>query len=150
MICISGIPGTGKTTVAALLRERGLNVCDANLISQESGCTEGDVVDIDCMLQRASFRDCDIIEGHFSHLLECSLTVILESDADVIRERLRGRGYAEGKIEENVDAQLSGSIYAEALDITPSTRIHVLNTSDLDPAETAEYVFSLAVFERKE
>lgn len=149
MICITGVPGTGKSTVSDILRNRGYSVADGNRISEDAGCTEDGVVDIDCLIQRASFDSLDAVESHFSHLLNCRSVVILEAGEDILRQRLGERGYEQEKILENVEAGLSGMIYSEALDRTPASRIFRIDTTITDPEEVADFISKLFEEERK-
>lgn len=149
MICITGVPGTGKSTVSKMLSRRGYTVGHAGAVSEDAGCTVAGVVDIDCLLQRGSFASFDIIESHFSHLLQCSSVVILETEETVLRERLSERNYPQGKVQENIEAQLSGLIYSEALDRIPASRIHTLDTTGTDPELVVDFISSLVDEERK-
>lgn len=140
MICISGIPGSGKSTVSEILSARGFRICDAAVIAENTGCRDGDEVDIDCLRERGDFRNCDAVQGHYSHLLSCDSVFILTADEETLRSRLKKRGYAESKIEENLDAQMAGITYYESLERLPATRIHFIDTSGSRPEETARTI----------
>lgn len=122
MICLSGIPGTGKTTICRMLKESGVNCVSADEIAEKDGCLKDEEVDIDC-LRNSSFQGISVLESHYSHLLKCDYAIILEAPVEEIEARLRERGYPESKIAGNIDALLSGMIYSEALENLPSTRI---------------------------
>ena len=49
MICLSGIPGTGKTTICRMLRESGINCASADETAEKDGCLKDEEVDIDCL-----------------------------------------------------------------------------------------------------
>ena len=133
IICISGIPGTGKTTVCRKMNDLGHPCVEGNELATRYGCISGDQVDIDCLSDHLLMdRFHGIIAAHYAHLLPCDVVIILEADESKLRERMKARGYPDEKIEENLDAQRSDVIYSESLDLIPSTRIFRINNEDLD------------------
>lgn len=135
MICISGIPGSGKTTLCEVLRQAGTDCIHVLDIPGSTQCLEGDEVDLQCLREKAEVMANSgvIIEGHYSHLLQCNAVIILERDEEYIRKELENRGYSSEKIEENVDALRSDVIYQEALEKLPSTRILRIKVSEGQP-----------------
>ncbi len=125
MICISGIPGTGKTTLCKMLNENNLRCVNLNSIADENGIMNGDTVNIDA-LKKIDIKY-DIVESHYSHLINCDYVIILKDDEDGLINRMRGRGYSDSKINENLDAQRSDTIYYEALDHLPENHIFIIN-----------------------
>ena len=126
MICITGIPGTGKSTLCLNLNRNGATCRSANDEAQRLGCVSGDVVDTDRL--RAAINGVNIIEGHYTHLLDCECAIILTASEETIRKRLLDRGYSREKVEENIGVMLSDSIYYEALDRLPAGRIFTVST----------------------
>lgn len=149
MICITGVPGTGKSSTGIKLRGMGYRICDGNDEASKLGCSSGGEVDIDCLATKMETKECDAIESHYAHLLRCSQIVILEASEDILRQRLNSRGYTKEKIQDNVEAQLSGQIYFEALDRLPSGRIITLSTSLMSPEKTAEEISRIIEEDRK-
>ncbi|MDG6251658.1 AAA family ATPase, partial [Methanocalculus sp.] len=105
MIGLTGVPGTGKTTVADILEERGVYVVRINdtitpyILGRDP---DRDTIIIDEELWAAEFQPVDgVVEGHLAHLLPCDRVVILRCDPDVLVDRLIGRGYSPEKAEEN-------------------------------------------------
>ncbi len=125
MICISGIPGTGKTTICKMLNDNNLRCVNLNSIADENGIMNGDTVNIDA-LKRIDIKY-DIVESHYSHLINCDYVIILRDDEDILINRMRKRGYSDSKINENLDAQRSDTIYYEALDHLPENHIFIIN-----------------------
>ncbi|MCY0851649.1 MAG: adenylate kinase family protein [Thermoplasma acidophilum] len=133
LICISGIPGTGKSTICGLLKDLGYNCVEGNVLASKYGCISGDEVDIDCLSDRIrSDGFTGIVAAHYAHLLPCNIVIILEADESALRQRMVDRGYSSGKIEENLDAQRSDTIYAESLELLPANRIFRIDNADLN------------------
>ena len=141
MICISGIPGTGKSSVSAVLKRMGHDVV---LQNDTTGnyfiCDDPDrdtaVIDED--LWASEFRPVDgIVEGHLTHLLECDRLVILRCRPDVLKERLVLRGYSSEKVHENVEAEALDTILIEALENHKEDIILELDTTERTPEEIA-------------
>jgi adenylate kinase len=123
MICISGIPASGKSTVCNRLSELGFKCLHLSQIAERLGCIKSGDVDIDCVRENVTGEDI-IVESHFSHLLKCDYTIILETDTNDARRRMASRNYDREKIDENIDSYLADVIYYEALERLPSVRIY--------------------------
>ncbi len=138
MICITGIPGSGKSTVCKKLKEFGYDCKNVSLIKGYEECLDGDEVDIDCLKSKLRLVKSNntIIEGHFTHLLDCDLIIILQRDPELVRKTLSERGYSKEKIEENMDALISDTIYYESLEFLPAPLIRKVNVieNDVDAA----------------
>lgn len=125
MICITGIPGTGKTTICKMLNANGIKCTGLNDIASECGAMDGDTVDVD-VLRRENINS-EVVESHYSHMLECKYVIILEDNEEQLIRRMKSRGYPESKINENIDAQRSRVIYWEASDRLPANHIFVVH-----------------------
>lgn len=141
-VAITGIPGTGKSTVCTVLKERGYNCIHLDSAALEKECIDGETVDVDCIRQRVDGNH-DFAESHYAHYSACRSVVILHCETSVILQRLKQRGYSESKINENIDAQNSDIIYQEALDLIPSVRIHRIDTSLISPGEIADRLIEI-------
>ena len=104
MIALTGTPGTGKTSVAEELRRRGHDVLDLKKHISDSGLRgeyveEMDTYDVDTDLLRESLRNSEheMAEGHLSHFLDTGMCIVMRCHPDVLAQRLRDRGYAEGR-----------------------------------------------------
>lgn len=125
MWCISGIPGSGKSTICRLLDEKGISCRNALEFQGSSECVQEGEVDTQCLkFIIAGQKDSIAVESHFSHLLGCSSVIILERSEEGTRNELENRGYSEAKISENIDALRADVIYSEALEILPAGKIH--------------------------
>ena len=106
-VIITGVPGTGKTSVANKLSEiTGWPVIRANdLVNRE-------YVDTRKLRMKAlwAIKDMDnvILEGHlFCEIkLPVDHVIVLRTRPDVLEERLKPRGYPEKKIRENLMAEM--------------------------------------------
>ncbi|MHB8360902.1 MAG: AAA family ATPase [Thermoplasmataceae archaeon] len=129
-ICITGVPGSGKSYLAVKIRDIRYTVGDLNTLASEAGCMIGEEVDIECLAAVLENSNIGIVEGHYSHLLPCRAIIITEATEECIEGRLKLREYSKEKIEENLDALRSDSIFSEALDRIPATRIMRIDTTN--------------------
>ncbi len=138
-LCISGVPGTGKSTVCEFLTEMGYKCNHLNDVADETGCIQEGEVDVDCLKERIP-GEISIVESHYSHALDCRKVVILECDPGILEERLLKRGYSASKVQENIESQSSDIIYYESLELRPSGRIFRIDTTGLSPWEVARRI----------
>ncbi len=130
LICITGIPGTGKTSLCRMLNLNGIKCTGLNRIAERSGLIFNGVVDVDRLA--TVHIESDIVESHYSHFMNCSHVIILVEDEDVLRRRMELRGYSKEKIDENLDAQRAHTIYYEALDRLPAGHIFIIEEKSRD------------------
>jgi|Deesub1362B_J571_1020462.scaffolds.fasta_scaffold00265_14 adenylate kinase len=147
MICITGTPGTGKSTVAEILKRRGRKIIHLNeYIDRESLFEEWDeereslIVDEEKLkLHFLSLELSDVIvEGHLSHFLPCEKVIVLRAHPRELERRLRKKGYSEKKIKENVEAEALDVILIEALE--NCKEVHEIDTTSKLPEEIAEMI----------
>jgi len=141
MICISGIPGTGKTTICKMLNENNLKCINLNDIAYKYSLINDDMVDIDSL--KKIKIDYNIVESHYSHLINCDYVIILKDNEDKLINRMKKRGYNDSKINENIDAQRSDAIYYEALDHLPENHIFIINEDSSDINTIFNKVYNL-------
>lgn len=145
MIALTGTPGTGKTSVAEELRRRGHDVLDLKSYIADSGLRgeyieEMDTYDVDTDLLRGFLEDSDheMAEGHLSHFLDAEMCIVMRCHPDVLAQRLRDRGYAEGKVRENVEAELLDVILCEAVD--SGVPVFAVDTTSSTASQAADAV----------
>ena len=120
---LTGTPGTGKTSVSKVLRDRGYDVLDMTQYIKDNDLREDydaerDTYDVDVdrlndlLLDR---KDC-IFEGHLSHFLDVDMIIVLRCHPDTLAQRLRARGYSDSKVRENVEAEVLDVILCESVD----------------------------------
>jgi adenylate kinase len=129
IIAITGTPGTGKTSVAKKLIEKGHTVLDLNKISCENNFLIGkdkkrdsNIVDIDAVNRfiKENYDELDTIfvESHLSHLLKSvDKVLVLRLNPSQLRKHLEKKGWNEEKIKENLEAEILDIILCEAVDI---------------------------------
>ena len=142
-IALTGTPGTGKTTVAALLPYR---VVDINAlvkagmnfgIDPERGCLDADMDALAEHLATLDSDDTTILEGHFSHHF-ADWSIVLRLSPSVLGPRLEARGYSVQKKRENLEAEALDVILVEAVELCG--RVDEIDTTEKSPQEVAELV----------
>jgi adenylate kinase len=144
-IALTGTPGTGKTTVAALLPYR---VIDINALVKDGlslgvdpdrGCLEADMDGLERRLDEMDLDGADIviIEGHISHHFAPS-AIVLRLDLKELKKRLDSRGYSTKKVRENLEAEALDVILVEAVE--RCDRVDEIDTTKMSPSMVAELV----------
>ncbi len=152
-IIISGVPGTGKTTISKKLSEK-LNIKCYNLNklakNYKINIDEDETInfDLDKLLidfeKKISQKKDYIAESHFSHFIQpkyYDLLIILNRDLKELKEEYEKRGYKENKIKENLEAESFNICYFEALEEgTPKEKI--LNIENKNTEETINTILN--------
>ncbi|RDD52430.1 AAA family ATPase [Nanoarchaeota archaeon NZ13-N] len=114
IICITGVAGVGKTTIAKELAN-GLNAVYINLLDfakerdliisyDEANNTY--IVDEEALIREISnifeVGKIYVIDGNFSHLIPADLYIVIRTDPNILYKRLEERGYPYHKIFENI------------------------------------------------
>lgn len=149
-ILITGTPGTGKTTTCELVASatglRHLNVGD--LVKKEE-LHNGWDDEFECWVIDED-KVCDALEdllaegGNIVDYHGCDffperwfdLVVVLQTDNTVLWNRLEKRGYAEKKIQENVQCEIMHVIVEEARDSYSEEVVHALASNTVEEMET--------------
>lgn len=122
-VALTGTPGVGKTTLAAVAARDGWTVVDVKAWAREQGCVvaydeqdQAEVIDVKALAKRMPKGGRVLLEGHLSHLLPVDVAWVVRCDPDVLRPRLESRGYPPAKVVENLEAEALDLILSEALD----------------------------------
>ncbi len=121
LICVSGTPGTGKTTLSKILaRKTGFRYVDVNIIIKKSGLSSGydkkrqcEIIDTERLSKELekiykNSRVSMIIDSHMSHFINkdiVDLVIVTRCSLNVLKQRLKKRGYDKNKIKENLEAE---------------------------------------------
>jgi len=144
MFGITGTPGTGKSSIARMLREEGFRVLHlsettGDYVIEEDLLRETMVIDEDRWA--AEFVPFDgIVEGHLAHLLPCDRMAVLRCRPDVLAARLQGRGYGEEKVRENTLAEAPDVVLVETLELFTPEQVYELDTTDKTIQECCDRV----------
>ena len=138
LVCISGTPGTGKSSVGrALAKLTGFNLIEANDFARSHSLITGRdkkrkslIVDTDGLKQESSKLKGDyILTGHVSHFAKCGICIILRANPDVLEARLQKRRWNREKIAENVEAEILDVCLKEAVDECGKDNVFEIDTT---------------------
>jgi adenylate kinase len=159
IILITGTPGVGKTTVSSILVEK-IDACLVNvneLVDEKHLYTGIDekrgykIVDLDALFNKMNeiIGKVDspdkhiIIEGHLSHLFENSdLVIVLRANPDVLRDRMKTKGWKPAKIRENIEAEAIDICSYEAFEIH-GDNVNEIDTSDIPPEQVVDLIIDV-------
>ncbi|THX84949.1 P-loop containing nucleoside triphosphate hydrolase protein [Aureobasidium pullulans] len=145
-IIITGTPGVGKTThCEQLVSSTGLTHLNVNKVVKERDCEDGFddelnsvIVDEDKLLD-AIEPDLEaggqIIDWHACDMFPQSLidlVVVIRCNSTILYDRLKGRGYSDKKLDENMDAEIMEVLLQEARDSYDEEIVVELQSDDLD------------------
>jgi adenylate kinase len=88
-------------------------------------------------------EDGTIIVGHLAHELDVDVAIVLRARPEIIEQRLRARGYSEGKAVENAEAEAIDVITIESVDSV--SRVYEIDASELSVSEAADLVEEIIV-----
>jgi len=146
-IALTGTPGVGKTTVSKILKKRGYDILDLNRFLKEKGLLgekdiHRDTFEVDLERMKKVFEEenlkVDIIEGHLSHHLSVSTTIVLRCALQELKERMKNKGWKKKKIEENLEAEMIDAILIQAMET--SEEVFEIDTTELKPSEVASSI----------
>ena len=147
LIALTGTPGTGKSTVSAILAQR-YDVVDIHSYAESKGLFEGYdedagsyIVDVDRLNDSVLSEHWDgtvILDGHLSHFVDCDAIAVLRCRPSILASRLRSRGYDDRKVRENVQAEILDVILQESVD--SGIPVYEFDTSSAAPEETADII----------
>ncbi len=144
---LTGTPGVGKTTVGDLLKREGYRVLDLNKFISEKGLRDSkdsnrNTYEVDVNKLSKEYKSIashyDIIEGHFSYLLDLDNAIVLRCRPDILRQRMISKKWKEKKVEENIQSEILDVILIEALNHCDD--VFEIDTTDLKPQQVCEEV----------
>ncbi|GAA0297418.1 adenylate kinase family protein [Halarchaeum salinum] len=155
-VVVTGTPGTGKTTATEQL-DTDLDVVHLNDVIREEGFyTERDeerdslVADIDALIAEYAEADDVLVESHLAHHLDdVDRVIVLRCAPDVLEERLRERGEAEAKANENAESEALDVILGEAVRKHGEERVYEIDTTERSPDAVAAEIGAVIDGERE-
>jgi len=147
-IAITGTPGTGKSSAAAILARRGYVVVDLDEVARRNfivGRDEvrgSDEVDVEALRESLAVpAKVAFLKGHYSHQMDVNLAVVLRCRPSVLRKRLAARGWPVEKVRENVEAEAIDVILQEAVGRLPF--VFEIDTTEATPDETVATILAI-------
>ncbi len=129
-VAITGTPGTGKTSASQMVSEKLkyklislTDIAEKNdLFEDYDEKRDTHVVDAEKLnevVQKELKKTKNVLlDGHLGHFLkELDLVIILRTNPNDLRRRLETKGWAKGKIIENVQAEILDIILQEAVQL---------------------------------
>jgi adenylate kinase len=157
--CISGTPGTGKTTLAGLLLRAGHSVYEIEDFARTRGIyshiENGETLVIDvpdlvsAMAKHLERAGRTFVVGHLSHnLANPESVVVLRTKPSVLRRRLAEKGWGEEKVSENVEAEALDICLGEALELH-GEKVSEIDTTDISPETVMKMVLDVHLAKRR-
>jgi len=159
IILITGVPGTGKTSIAKelvkLLKGKELDLLELSKkyknitgYDEEKNSFIVNEYRISAMIQKEvkNSKDIFIIASHLSHFVKPSLTklcVVLRCNPNELRKRLKKRGYDKNKIDENIMCEYLDTCLIEALDVGHKRHLHEIDTTNKNPKNVAKEIIDI-------
>lgn len=151
--CVTGTPGTGKSTVGRILRGFGLPVIEIQRFALTRGIysyfENGETLVIPVpelmkALERTSREYGQlVITGHLSHHFRpATSVVVLRTNPRILKDRLDDKKWSSRKVRENLEAEVLDVILTEAIDIH-GEKVSELDTSGEDKQRTAKRVMEI-------
>jgi adenylate kinase len=146
-LALTGTPGTGKSTVADMV-DAGFMVIRVNDLvtegyneglDEERGCLIADIPGLSGYVN--GLKGDVILEGHISHLLPADAAVVLRASPAMLRKRLKGRGWSEAKVRENIEAEALDIILVEAMGA--HKKVYEIDTTNMTPMQVRDAVLEI-------
>lgn len=151
--CLTGTPGTGKSTIAAILERTGVPVLEMEPFARSRGIysymEDGETLVIDESELAGGLeaylkdRPEALLVGHLSHHYgDADKVVVLRTEPSALERRLRRKGWARQKISENVEAEALDICLCEALQIH-GRKVSEIDTTRISPKVAARMVLGV-------
>jgi len=159
LIVVTGVPGTGKTTVSTLLAtELKAEHIELTRLVREGGLSQGwdqtratTIADMKALRHAIlniveNARAPVIVDGHYSPDVspreETTLVVVLRRAPWVLRDELRARGYSTRKVRENVEAEILGTCHADSLVAQDPAKVLEIDTTREAPEDSVRLIMA--------
>jgi adenylate kinase len=159
LIVVTGVPGTGKTTISTLLAaELHAEHIELTRLVKDGGLSQGwdetratTIADMKALRHAIvniveNITSNVIVDGHYSPEVsprdETNLVVVLRRAPWLLKEELQARGYSARKVRENVEAELLGTCLADALAAQDPVKVCEVDTTGETPQETVRFILA--------
>ena len=158
LILITGVPGSGKTSVAEhLCKKIGAKEIDLKELALKGKFLEGydekrgSLIINEKRISGAVKKHMTkkgnyVISSHLAHFVEpklVKLCVVLRCKPEVLEKRLKNRGYHKNKIAENMMCEYLDYILIEALKLGHKKHIHEIDTTHKSADSVANEIISV-------
>ncbi|MBC7108286.1 MAG: adenylate kinase family protein [Methanomassiliicoccales archaeon] len=160
VIAITGTPGTGKSSAAAILQLKGFEIIEISDLAREEGLICGydgkrdsyevDLSKLDVVLRGKIQKKDVFVVGHLSHLIDpdiIDMIIVLRCSPSVLGMRLRNLGWKESKVRENMEAEACDVILIESLE--QSNEVYEIDTTSRTPEEVAVCILEILAGEKE-
>lgn len=137
---LGGTPGVGKSTIGARVAELlGLEAIEVRSLA--GGSVEVDLRSLSArcgaVMRRASRPSLLITHIIFKPRgVDVKKAVVLRKDPLLLYEELKARGYDESKVLENVEAELIGTVYYDAVTLFGEEKVCQIDVTEVTADET--------------
>ena len=152
-IAVTGTPGVGKTSACSKIKSmpvyRIYDLVDVfGVVTQYDRKRKTKEVDVDKLSKKIAKLEGDmILEGHFSHMLNPDVAIVLRCSPKVLENRLKKKGWPEKKVRENVEAEAVDVVLIEALENVPD--VCEIDTTKMTDGQVAKAIERIIKGERQ-
>jgi len=152
-IAVTGTPGVGKTSACSKIKSmpvyRVYDLVDVfGVVTQYDRKRKTKEVDVDKLSKKIAKLEGDmILEGHFSHMLNPDVAIVLRCSPKVLENRLKKKGWPEKKVRENVEAEAVDVVLIEALENVPD--VCEIDTTKMTDGQVAKAIERIIKGERQ-
>lgn len=153
---ITGVTGTGKTSVAKkLTKQLSLDYFEVNTLVLEKGFYLGYDINRDSVI-----IDDELLISHIESVITdkkrlClvggviplknvfNLIIVLRCGVNILKQRLISRNYPKDKIESNIEAEIMNVVYYEAIELFSDQKVVEVYNDDFSVEETCNQILSI-------